>query len=223
METELTKAMKKSIRNYNPALGSSLRTVRWAEEVTTGTGIVDSIRFEDYIAEDRSFCSRSECKFKGKDNKVDNKKCHGCFYKRNEHILGMLITCFEMKISKSDFKSRHGHNFVGNHNYYVIPKELYEKVKDLVREDIGIIVYYPSGALIKKKECKFLDVSKEMQVYLLYNALKKWVDDGDKHLYYKMVESEWREVSKRLTMLYDAIRKELGDDKLLKIYKKYGL
>lgn len=43
-----------------------------------------------------------------------------------------MATCFEMKITKSDFKSKNGHNFVGNRNYYVIPKNIYPKVKEMV-------------------------------------------------------------------------------------------
>ncbi len=223
METELTKKMKIAIRNYSPALSSSLRTIRWAEEVTTGTGIVDSIRFEDYIAEDRSFCREEKCKYENEDTICNPKKCHGCFHKCNEHVLGMLITCFEMKITKSDFKSKHGHNFVGNHNYYVMPKDLYEKVQDLIEDDIGVILYYPSGALIKKKECVFKEVEKDMQIYLLYNAFKKWVDMSDKLLYYKMCESQYKIVSERYDKLYNAIWKEFDHEKAHQLFDKYNI
>lgn len=223
METELTKSMKRAIRGYKPALKSSMRTVRWAEEVTTGSGIVDSIRFEDYVAEDRSFCKQNECKYEHEDISFNEKKCHGCFYKHNEHVLGMLITCFELKISKSDFKSKNGHNFVGNNNYYVMPKELYEKVKDLVEDDIGIISYYPSGTLIMKKECKFREVEQEMKTYLLYNSLKKWVDDADKILYYKMCESQYKMVSEQYEKLYKAAWKEFDHEKMHQLYDKYKL
>ena len=60
----------------------------------------------------------------------------------------ILITCYEIKVSKSDFKSKHGHNFVGNCNYYVIPNELYAAVADLVPEDIGIILYLHAGSYV---------------------------------------------------------------------------
>ena len=40
------------------------------------------------------------------------------------------IRAFEIKVTKSDFHSKHGHNFVGNLNYYVMPLKLYREVKD---------------------------------------------------------------------------------------------
>lgn len=46
-------------------------------------------------------------------------------------------------ITLSGFKSKNSHNFHGNKNYYVVPKDLYSKIKDLVPNDIGIIIYYP--------------------------------------------------------------------------------
>lgn len=215
--------MKKAIRSYKPAMGSTLRTVRWAEEVTTGTGIVDSIRFEDYIEEDKSYCIKDKCKYEGKNNIYEKKKCHGCVYKRSEYIIGMLVTCFEMKISKNDFKSKNGHNFIGNHNYYVVPKELYEKIKDLVKDDIGIIVYYPSGQLIKKKECKFKEIDTGIKTQLLYNSLKKWVDDGDRILYFKDCENKLKKLTEKYEQLNNAIYNELKVEEIKKIYEKYDI
>lgn len=46
----------------------------------------------------------------------------------------------EIKISLSDFKSSHGHNFYGHRNYYAMTKELYEKVKDIIPTEIGVYV-----------------------------------------------------------------------------------
>ena len=48
METELTKRIKALTHHYRPKLHTEKRTVRWADEVWTPSGIVDSIRFEDY-------------------------------------------------------------------------------------------------------------------------------------------------------------------------------
>lgn len=66
----------------------------------------------------------------------------------------IISTCYEIKISKSDFKSKHGHNFIGNFNYYVVPKELYDKLNDedynwRDRTDIGVIVYYPNSKTLR--------------------------------------------------------------------------
>lgn len=50
--------------------------------------------------------------------------------------------CFEIKISLSDFRSKAHNTFVGHFNYYVMPKELYEKVKDEIPNYIGVYVGY---------------------------------------------------------------------------------
>ena len=49
METELTKEIKIALHSYNPKMNSSMRTIRYADEVWTPHGIVDVIRFEDYV------------------------------------------------------------------------------------------------------------------------------------------------------------------------------
>ena len=193
METELTKKMKEKVHFYKPQLGGKMRTVRYADEVWTETGIVDSIRFEDYVKEDHSYCVKihpteqdlreyvrpekldGKCKVSGESYK--NKHCRGCFYQRYRYDIGMLITCFEVKITVSDFKSEHGHNFCGNHNYYVVPVEIWKQVLPLVPEGIGLLVYYPGSERIKEvKACEYREVSKDLQIQLLYNAMKKWCD-----------------------------------------------
>ena len=184
-ETELTKAIKRALRGYRPFMNSKMRTIRWAEEVDIGTGFVDFIRFEDYIVSENKFykCNKYEevKKIEDFNNPICKEKdtCKACIYKSSEctdRVLGIATTCFEIKISKSDFKSKHGHNFVGNYNYYVIPKELFEKVKDLVPDEIGVILYGGHGSLRIKKECKFKEIRAEDLSLYLYNALKKWCD-----------------------------------------------
>lgn len=180
-ETELTKEIKRSLRGYRPLMKSNMRTIRWAEEVDVGTGYVDSIRFEDYIenVNDVYLCNKLNEKIDIDKPLCEKTTCKGCVYKSSklhERILGIACTCFEIKISKSDFKSKNGHNFVGNYNYYVIPKELYKEVVDLVPIDIGIILYHGHGCLKVKKKCEFTKVNNENLNRYLFNALKKWCD-----------------------------------------------
>lgn len=188
METDLTKRIKRRLHEFRPAFSSSMRTIRWAEEVQTPTGYVDVIRFEDYVERDDSFCAvldmrselptnafKRECKVPGET--FPNKHCRGCFFKRNVHRMGILTTCFEVKITVSDFKSENGHNFHGNRNYYAVPVEIYDKVKDLVPQGIGIIVFYPDSAhMVVKRESEHREIGAETLSILLYDALKKWVD-----------------------------------------------
>lgn len=46
--------------------------------------------------------------------------------------------CYEIKSSVADFKSKNGHNFIGDYNYYVMTAETYSQVKELVPYDIGV-------------------------------------------------------------------------------------
>lgn len=158
--------MKRATHAYKPLMSNGRvgRTIRWADEVWTPTGIVDSIRFEDFVEKSYEECKRinyesylrggdallkhmppgslplGQCKLEG--NTFPCKDCKGCFYRVHDvKKVGMCITCFECKISLSDFKNKNGHNFHGNRNYYVVPKDLLSKIESLVPEDIGIITY----------------------------------------------------------------------------------
>lgn len=51
--------------------------------------------------------------------------------------------CYEVKSSVEDFHSKNGHNFLGDFNYYVMPEDVYKKVKDEVPGYVG--VYVPDG------------------------------------------------------------------------------
>lgn len=48
------------------------------------------------------------------------------------------IRCYEVKVSKSDFYSRSKNTFVGNRNYYVMPTELFEIVKEDIPNHVGV-------------------------------------------------------------------------------------
>lgn len=194
-ETELTKKIKLACHTFKPQLNTQMRTIRYADEILCPNGgYVDSIRFEDYVATDESYCllehpergtagDRVMIDAHTKYNKLKcaaeypNQLCVNCVWKHTRHILDMLITCYEIKVSVSDFKSNNGHNFFGNHNYYVVASGIYDSVKSLVPDEVGIIVYYEkSGQMRVKKECEFREVDSETKVFLLYNALKKWCD-----------------------------------------------
>lgn len=48
--------------------------------------------------------------------------------------------CYEVKSSPEDFRSKNGHNFLGDFNYYVMPEEVYEKVQNEIPYRIGVYV-----------------------------------------------------------------------------------
>lgn len=190
METELTKTIKKLTHTYRPKMGTKTkandagRTIRWADEVWTPHGIVDSIRFEDYIVSRHEDCKKERngdsCKME--DCTHPNQNCRGCIYlHRDDPVIGMMITAFEVKISKADFKSKNGHNIdnpdmpIANENYYCVPKELIGDIEFLVPEHCGILAYTGNG-LREYRKPAWLNVPDETKIMLLYNSLKKWVD-----------------------------------------------
>ena len=50
------------------------------------------------------------------------------------------ITCYEIKSSEQDFHSNASWSFFGNKNYFVMPADVYEKVKNEIPKDIGVYV-----------------------------------------------------------------------------------
>lgn len=50
------------------------------------------------------------------------------------------VFCYEIKQSVQDFHSKNKLSFFGNKNYFVMPYELYEKVKNEIPTEIGVYV-----------------------------------------------------------------------------------
>lgn len=73
-----------------------------------------------------------------------------------------VFRCFEIKVSKSDFHSKAKKTFVGNYNYYVMPKSLYLEVKDEIPSNIGVLDEYcnclkkPKRVSLRYKKNKLL-------------------------------------------------------------------
>lgn len=51
-----------------------------------------------------------------------------------------IFRCYEIKNSKSDFYSPAKVSFVGHYNYYVMPKSLYDEVKEDIPPGIGVYI-----------------------------------------------------------------------------------
>lgn len=91
--------------------------IYWAREVTFDYSTSHSVRV-DYMV------------FKPVNNTVSGIE-KGDFY------------CYEVKSSEEDFKSKNGHNFIGDLNYYVMPEALFVTVKRLIPCYVGVFV--PDG------------------------------------------------------------------------------
>ncbi|WP_341548251.1 hypothetical protein [Desulfitobacterium sp. THU1] len=91
----------------------------------------------------------------------------------------MMVTCFEAKITYQDFKSKNGHNFHGNENYYCMPTALAARIAGEIPDHIGILAYFEGErqyGLRQFKPAMWREVSDQTKVLLLYNAMKKWCD-----------------------------------------------
>ena len=104
--------------------------------------------------------------------------------------------CYEIKITKADFKSENGHNFVGNKNYYVIPSDLLDFTKDKLKNQtkVGIITFNQQENrsycyFETKKRCKKTQYSMDfgLRSILMYNLMKALHRDIKK---YKRLDAE---------------------------------
>lgn len=48
--------------------------------------------------------------------------------------------CYEVKSSVEDFRSKNGHNFIGDFNYYVMTEDVYAKVSNEIPYRVGVLV-----------------------------------------------------------------------------------
>ena len=100
--------------------------IYWAKEVTFDYATGNAIRV-DYM------------RFEPINNSVSGIE-KGDFY------------CYEIKSSVADFQSKNGHNFIGDFNYYVMPEDVAESVKEQIPYDVGILFPDKWGGLwIEKK------------------------------------------------------------------------
>lgn len=97
--------------------------IYWAKEVTFDYSTSNAIRV-DYM------------QFKPVNNTVSGIE-KGDFY------------CYEVKSSVEDFRSKNGHNFIGDFNYYVMPEKVYEAVRNEIPHYVGVFV--PDGKHYQSK------------------------------------------------------------------------
>jgi len=106
----ITRTLSKLLENHiDPNKDSR---IYWAKEVTFDYETEHSVRV-DYM------------RFKPVNNSVSGIE-KGDFY------------CYEVKSSVEDFKSKNGHNFIGDYNYYVMPANVFDSVKNGIPYNVGV-------------------------------------------------------------------------------------
>lgn len=76
------------------------------------------------------------------------------------------VYCYEIKSCPEDFASSNGHNLIGDYNYYVMPREVYEKVRDSISFTTGVLCP-EKGALKAFKKARRTDRDKPIPEILL--------------------------------------------------------
>jgi len=129
--------------------------VYWAKEVTFGYGTAHARRV-DYM------------RFVPKNNSVSGIE-KGDFY------------CYEIKSSVEDFHSKNGHNFLGDYNYYVMMKDVYDIVKDEIPYHIGVYIPHGDGVKsIKMAKRKDRDRSVGEMLLMMFRSAARERGNNDK-------------------------------------------
>lgn len=117
--TEITKELSLLVEKHiNPKNDAR---IYWAKEVTFDYATGHAIRV-DYM------------QFKPLNNSVSG-------LEKGDFL------CFEIKSCVDDFHSKNGHNFIGDLNYYVMPQDVYDAVRQEIGYYVGVYVPDDSGGL----------------------------------------------------------------------------
>lgn len=141
---EITKNLSMALERYlNPQNDTRIYI---AKEVTFDYGTDHAIRV-DYM------------RFKPVNNTVSGIE-KGDFY------------CYEIKSSVGDFHSGHGLNFIGDYNYIVMPKEVYENVSKEIPYYVGVLA--PIGnyklTMVKKAKRRNREKSLPEMLFMMFRS-----------------------------------------------------
>lgn len=125
--------------------------------------------------------------------------------------------CYEIKCSVSDFHSKAKKTFLGHYNYYVMTRELYDKVKDEIPSHIGVYVY---GTLVKRPKKQELGIDeqilKDSFIRSLYRDVEKFYNNGNENLVGRLqnkinkLENEKRQQNNELMTLKNHLYFKFG-------------
>lgn len=75
--------------------------------------------------------------------------------------------CYEIKSSVEDFHSKNGHNFIGDLNYYIMPEDVFLRVKDEIPYNVGVMLPSRGRGLETVKNAKHKNRSRPASEMLL--------------------------------------------------------
>ncbi len=127
--------------------------------------------------------------------------------------------CYEIKVSLSDFHSKAAKTFVGHFNYFVLTRELYEKVQAEIPDGIGV---YVGGECVRRAKRKPLGVEENIlfqsMVRSLYREFQAHRASQDPDYMKRLKQAAEREqkerqrLSRQLSEFSCAVRDVFGQD-----------
>jgi len=126
--------------------------------------------------------------------------------------------CYEIKATKDDFYSKSKKTFIGHYNYFVMPKELYEEVKNDIPENIGVIA--DGNYSLKKAKKQNLIIDEQVLKNSMIRSLSREAE--------KLYKSNDPKIIDRFKSRLKKLEKERNEwrDKYYKLlhigYEKYG-
>jgi hypothetical protein len=166
------------------------------ERCLINNAVKNSKRYANEVPVEGGICDFVEVKIDFKNNNIPT------------------VYCYEIKVTLNDFKSKNGHNFIGDYNYYVIPIELYKILleKQLIPKykNYGIITYDKTLKIIEKSKKSYRPKSVDSKLQLLDSMLMRWCRGGMTNLLetinYELptvtLSKERKEMKKRYKELY---------------------
>lgn len=115
--------------------------------------------------------------------------------------------CYELKVTKADFCSPAKLSFVGHYNYFVLPFTLFEKVKDDIPANVGVMLYRSFEQADSELAPGSLTIVKKAQ--------RKELEVDSGALTQRFIASQAREVGKA-----KKVAKGLGGYHLEELYKE---
>lgn len=96
--------------------------------------------------------------------------------------------CYELKVSKADFRSKAKLSFIGHYNYFVLPEALFEKIREEIPSHIGVMVYHQYLSTEDHMLPGYFTINKKPQKQdLLVN---------EQELLFRLISAQAREVGK---------------------------
>lgn len=94
-----------------------------------------------------------------------------------------VFRCYEVKVTKADSHSQCHNSFVGHLNYYVLPLDVYEAVKEEIPDHVGVYVERDGFAYSVKKAKRHPaenpDTLKDSIIRSLCREVTKQIQSGD--------------------------------------------